>query len=90
MIEGQFAGTFSAILAGFLIAQQDIGARGLKGDPGYANIGKQLHNYRAFKLKTASRDAFLDQGADPLIDEGDFLFRKKHDETAFWDDRERL
>src|SRR6266487_6447832 len=61
VIECQLAGMLAAILARFIIAQQDVGASGVKHRTRYANISEQLHNDGSFQLKTACANALLNQ-----------------------------
>ena len=87
MVERQVATAFTAILAGFIIAQQDIRPRGLKSHAGHSHIGEQLHNDRAFQVETSGLNTLFDQLADAVIDERYFLLREQHNQTALRNDR---
>src|SRR5258708_18040703 len=90
MIESQFARALPAILAGILIAEQDIGACGLQGHAWNTHIDQQLHDYRALQLQAPGLNTLLDQLADALIHESHLLLGQKNDEAALKDDREGL
>jgi len=90
VVECQVAAVLATILAGFFIAEQDICSCRLEGDTRYSYVGKQLYDDGSFKLKATSLNALFDQLTDAVIDEGDFLLGKQHDETTLRDDRKRL
>src|SRR5579859_1948668 len=90
VIKRQFATALTTILASLVVAEQDIGSCRLQCDAWHTYIGQQLHNHRALQLKSASRDTFFDQLTNALIYKGHFLLGEQYDETALWNDRERL
>ena len=86
MVKRQIAAALAAVLAGFVIAQQDIGPCWLQGHAWNAHISEQLHNDGSLQFKTTGLNALLNHLTNTIIYKGHFLLRKQHNETTFRDD----
>jgi hypothetical protein len=87
MVERQVATAFATILAGLIIAQQDIRPRRLKRYSRDSHIGEQLHDDRAFQVETPGLNTLFDQLANAVVDERYFLLREQHNQAALRNDR---